>query len=148
MKIALVLAAFLVLVVLALQAAVRLAPADPDRWHAAPEVEGAGEATVVSRSGIRAARLYDAPPAEMLARLDRIARDTARTNAIAGSVDDGMITYETRSAFWGFPDYTTVVAAPAAGGGTRIEIHGRLRFGRSGLGVNRARVEGWLAQLD
>jgi len=50
-----------------------------------------------------------------------------------------MITYVTRSRVFGFPDYTTVRQA-----GPQLEIYGRLRFGRSDLGVNAARIDGWL----
>ena len=32
--------------------------------------------------------------------------------------------------------------------GDVLKIYGRLRFGRSDLGVNKARVEGWLAALE
>ena len=77
-----------------------------------------------------------------MSRLDRIIRDTPRTVVLAGTPEEGMITYITRSRLWGFPDYTTVEARPGM-----IVIHGRLRFGSSDVGVNRARIDGWLATL-
>ncbi len=83
----------------------------------------------------------------MLTSIDRIAGETARTSRIAGSIEEGRITYVTRSAFWGFPDYTTVAAVPVDGG-TSVAILGRARFGRSDLGVNRKRIEGWLDALS
>ena len=76
-----------------------------------------------------------------MARIDAIARATPRTTVLAGSVAEGRITYVTRSRLWGFPDYTTVERS-----GDRITLFGRLRFGRGDMGVNRARIEGWLAQ--
>ncbi|WP_428515957.1 DUF1499 domain-containing protein [Roseovarius sp.] len=79
---------------------------------------------------------------DTLARLDTIIRDTSRTTVLAGSVDEGMITYVTRSALWGFPDYTTVAHRDG-----RIVLYGRARFGKSDLGVNAKRLDGWLAQL-
>ena len=75
-------------------------------------------------------------------RLDALVRDTPRTQVLAGSLAQGMLTYVTRSAFFGFPDYTTVRQR-----GAHLEIYARLRFGRSDLGVNRARVEQWLSAL-
>jgi hypothetical protein len=45
-----------------------------------------------------------------LARLDEIALATPRTTRLAGSPDEGRITWITRSALWGFPDYTTAQA--------------------------------------
>ncbi|PWE37157.1 DUF1499 domain-containing protein [Pelagicola sp. LXJ1103] len=77
-----------------------------------------------------------------LARVDAVIRDTPRTKVIAGSVESGMVSYQTRSALWGFPDYTTL-----RGDGDLVEINSRLRFGQSDLGVNRARIKGWLEAL-
>lgn len=127
--------AALALLLLAFGAWVRLAPTDPDRWHRMPDgvtnrdVEG-GAMRVVGAGG-------DAP----LRRLDAIIRDTPRTRVLAGSVEDGMITYVTRSFLWRFPDYTTVRRD-----GPQIELYGRLRYGRSDLGVNAARLDRWIAR--
>ncbi len=121
--------------VLAFGAWVRLAPSDPGRWHRMP-------ATVEDRDfKAGAMRVVEAGP-EGLARLDRIARGWPRTRVLAGSVSEGMVTYVTRSALWGFPDYTTVRQVV-----DRLEIYARLRFGRGDTGVNRKRVEAWLADL-
>ena len=56
------------------------------------------------------------------------------------------MTYVTRSALWGFPDYTSVKVVPD-GAGSVVTIFARARFGESDIGVNRARVERWLSQL-
>ena len=85
----------------------------------------------------------DALGPEGLARLDAIIRATPRTKVLAGAVAEGMITYVSRTRWMGFPDYTTVQRD-----GDVLKIYGRLRFGRSDLGVNKARVEGWLAALE
>jgi uncharacterized protein (DUF1499 family) len=61
---------------------------------------------------------------------------------LAGSAGEGMITFQTRSQLWGFPDHTTVAVQ-----GDLLVIYGRLRFGKSDLGVNRARIAGWLETL-
>jgi uncharacterized protein (DUF1499 family) len=114
---------------------VRMAPSDPARWHVATGDSGNRDfAGAVIRT-------IPAQPGDMT-RLDRIIRDTARTTLLAGSPEEGMVTYITRSRLWGFPDYTTVEARAGL-----IVIHGRLRFGSSDMGVNRARVEGWIAAL-
>lgn len=148
MKIVLTLLIVLALGVLALQAYVRLAPTDPAIWHVDPGLAGAGEATETLPGGVRVARGFGAPPADLLAQIDRIAQKTPRTKPIAGSVEEGMITYETRSALWGFPDYTTVAAQPGPDGGSSLRIYARLRFGGSDMGVNAARVENWLSELE
>jgi len=58
-----------------------------------------------------------------------------------------MCALQTRSRLWGFPDYTTVVATEHEGAPV-LMIHARLRFGKADLGVNKARVQAWLAQMS
>ncbi len=138
------------LIVLALAASaalwVRFAPTDPARWNLRPVMPAPGPGDWPEAGGFRAQRIVPGAPGAVLAALDAIARKTPRTKRIAGSPAEGLATYETRSRLWGFPDYTTISAAPA-GTGTKLGIHARLRFGSSDFGVNRARVEAWLAAL-
>ncbi|MCG7518050.1 DUF1499 domain-containing protein [Ruegeria sp. Ofav3-42] len=115
---------------------IRLAPSDPAKWHVAP----VGDQDRDLEGG--AFRVVETGP-DGLSRLDAFARETARTSVLAGSVDEGMITYVTRTKVIGFPDYTTVQQD-----GDTLRIYARLRFGRSDFGVNRARVDGWLALLQ
>ncbi len=114
---------------------IRLAPSDPARWHVAPRVTADEDL----RHGVK--RLIDKGQSSM-GQLDAIVRSTPRTVILAGSVEEGMITYVTRSRWMGFPDYTTVEQD-----GDRLKLYARLRFGRSDFGVNMARVEDWIAQL-
>ena len=114
---------------------IRLAPSDPSRWHVAPDASADRD----MRHGVK--RVVPGGP-DSLARLDAIIRATPRTTVLAGSVDAGRITYVTRTKVVGFPDYTTVEAKDG-----QLELYGRLRFGRSDFGVNRNRVDGWLAAL-
>jgi len=119
---------------------VRLAPTDVARWHQLDQVTTAGD--VQAPGGFKAVRQITAAQEEVLTRLDAIARATPRTRPIAGSVDEGMITYQTRSLIWGFPDHTTIALQ-----GDLLVINARLTFGQSDMGVNRARVRDWLDQL-
>ena len=136
MKIALLL---LALIVLGGMAYVRLAPSDPARWHVDPgQVTGGGERRSVTLDGT--------PPRETLARLDAIALATPRTTRLAGSPEEGRITWVTRSALFGFPDYTTA-ATRTEGTATVLTLHARQRFGRNDLGVNGARLDEWLGLL-
>ena len=112
---------------------VRFAPSDAGRSH----VSGAVQSDADLEGGVK--RIL---PGVTLAELDQIAQQTPRTKVLAGSVDDGMITYVTRSRLIGFPDYTTVEAKDGM-----VTVFARLRFGRSDLGVNRRRVEGWIKAL-
>lgn len=149
MKVAVIVALALFLVAAAGLAYVRLAPSDPADWHV--DVLGAepgqGRSLRLPGASADAAPVLDLPPAEALARFDSIVMETPRTMRLAGSAEEGRITYITRSRWVGFPDYTTVQAV-AVEGGTALAIFARLRFGQSDLGVNSARVDGWLAALD
>lgn len=137
----------LALLVLGFALYVRLAPSDPARWHVTPAPAATQDCTVEQGEGdARATCLLPAAPAEALAALDAIAMATPRTTRLAGSAGEGRITWITRSALWGFPDYTTAEAAPDATG-TRLTVHARLRFGSSDMGVNAARLRDWLPRL-
>lgn len=125
---------FLALVV-GLLAYIRLAPSDAAVWHVAPEVSADADLT----GGVK--RVVAAGP-DALARFAAVAQADERTSVLAGSVAEGMITFVSRTKVIGFPDYTTVQQD-----GESLKIYGRLRFGKSDLGVNKARVEGWLAQM-
>jgi uncharacterized protein (DUF1499 family) len=123
---------------------VRLAPSDPARWHVAPRAEGpVGEVVV---AGLNSATLRLAPeagpPADLLERLNAVALATPRTVRLAGSVEEGRITWITRSGLWGFPDYTTAEARPEG-----LYVEARSRFGQGDLGVNAARLRDWLLRL-
>lgn len=115
--------------------AVRLAPTDPERWHVPVTAEADKDMTGGAIRVIAGDR-------GTLERLDAIARATDRTEVVAGSVAAGRITYRTRSFWIGFPDFTTVDLVDG-----QVRLLARLRFGRSDLGVNARRLEGWLAQL-
>ncbi len=121
--------------VVALGAYIRLAPPDPAQWHVPP----VGEVDRDEEGGVF--RVVETGP-DSLARLDAIARATPRTSVLAGSVDEGMVTYVTRTKVIGFPDYTTVQQD-----GDILRVYGRLRFGRRDFGVNRNRVDDWLSGL-
>jgi uncharacterized protein (DUF1499 family) len=132
MKWGLAAAGLVVVLALALGVYVRIAPTEPARWHAMPD-------GITNRDYDGGAMRVVGAGENGLERLHEIILATPRTKVLAGSPGEGMITYVSRSRLFGFPDYTTVRAV-----GPQIEIHGRLRFGKSDLGVNAARIDGWL----
>jgi hypothetical protein len=124
------------LIVLALMAYVRLAPIDPAVWHqpideVADSDRPNGAVRIIAGGAGRLDQLND----RMLA--------LSRTHLIAGSVENGRMTYVTRSKVFGFPDFTTIEAS-----GDQIRLFARLKYGKSDLGVNRARLEGLIAGLQ
>ena len=118
-----------VLLVLGALAFVRLAPTDVDKVHRA--VQGTQDKT-----GKGFCLRVLPGEADLFGRIDAAMRGLERTQVVVGSVDEGRVSYVTRSKAVGFPDYTTVEAADG-----QIKIYARLRFGRSDFGVNRARVD-------
>jgi len=135
------------ILVVAVLAYVRIAPSDPNRWHRSSKAEGMGE--VRSEGGYLWREMVEGDGKDQLRALDAVAMATPRTTRLVGSVDEGRVTYVTRTQWMGFPDYTTVGIYEAEGSGARyLEVYGRLRFGRSDLGVNGKRVKGWLAAVQ
>ncbi|MBU6372828.1 MAG: DUF1499 domain-containing protein [Alphaproteobacteria bacterium] len=67
-----------------------------------------------------------------------------------GAKDDTGLQYELvqRSALFRFPDTITVRFIPLAEGGSTLAIYSRSQVGYSDMGVNRKRVQAWLAALD
>lgn len=135
---------FIILVVLGVLVYIRLAPHDADRWHQVSSHEGVEPLKMESGYVWRA--VLDGDEAQTLTKLDQLAMATDRTTRLAGSVAEGKVTYVTRSRVMGFPDYSTISVGDAEGR-RYLEINSRLRFGRSDLGVNRARIKGWLDAL-
>jgi len=115
---------------------VRLAPSDVSKWHYVIENP---------QNNRFQAGLVEVLPnkADSFSELYKIAVNADRTVLLAGSIDEGMATFITRSKLWGFPDYTTIWI-----NGDALAIHARARFGKSDIGVNAARVSKWLATLS
>lgn len=114
----------------------RVAPTDVNRWHVSiSDTESADHIFGVTR-------VMEGSP-DKLDAFNGLFSLEPRTKILAGSVSTGHITYVTRSAFWGFPDYTTVQLVV-----DELRIFARLRFGRSDLGVNRARIDRVLSILE
>ncbi len=140
MRIITFLIALIVVVIVGLMAYVRLAPTDVAQWHRLPDVSDTGD--TLGAGSFLAVRRITAPADQVLAAVEQRALATPRTRLLAGSLAEGLLTFQTRSLLWGFPDHTTVGVQ-----GDLLVIYGRLRFGQSDMGVNRARIAGWLSTL-
>ena len=125
----------LLALILGFGAYVRLAPTDAAKFHRIADFDADSQ----QEGGVKRVIQGDK---DSLAKLDRLAQATPRTKVLAGSANEGFVTYETRSAGFAFPDYATVKLD-----GDTIRIHSRLRFGRSDFGVNAKRVQGWIDAL-
>jgi uncharacterized protein (DUF1499 family) len=110
-------------------ACVRIAPSDPNRWHVSIEEE------IETNFAGGAVRILPNGP-EALKLLNTMMLNIPRTKVLAGSLEQGRITYITRTKLIGFPDYTTIENSDGI-----IKLFARLRFGTNDLGVNAARLE-------
>ena len=136
MKIVMYVFVFVAVVCVAGAAYVRLAPTDVARWHQPVE---ASESADMAGGAIRVITA----DAAAFDRVDAAARALPRTTVLAGSVAEGRITYVTRSAAIGFPDFTTIEYSDG-----QIKMFARLRFGQSDMGVNAKRLEGLLGAIQ
>ena len=121
--------------------------AAPAGFHPVPDVE---------------TRVYDVSVSRLYDAIRAVAHDEPRTFPAAEFPDRHQADYVVRSAVFNFPDLVTVVALdPAAQsvaggrspeqaetGSSSLIIWSRSVYGRSDLGVNRARILTWLKALD
>lgn len=126
------------LIFVALQLYVRLAPTQPETWAIATAQKAPGD--YPSEGGFMAVRDVEGDGSAFLRAFDQAMQAEPRTS-LFGTVD-GQQVYVSRSQLWGFPDYTTVNVEPVVGSDrARATIYSRLRFGRSDMGVNKQRMK-------
>lgn len=126
---------FIVILLGAFAIYVRIAPTESARWHV--------PVTVTENKDL-VGGVFRVIPAQndTLQMFDEIALQSPRTTRVAGTAEDGHVTYVSRTRWLGFPDFTTAQVVD-----DQLRIHARLRFGKADLGVNKTRVDGWLASL-
>ncbi|MEM7060762.1 MAG: DUF1499 domain-containing protein [Pseudomonadota bacterium] len=129
---------------------------DAAKWHVDPAIAertGRPNDYLVAPAGAAASTpdrepsVHLLPPEELLFLFDAVARPSRNVDVIAGGVKDRHITYVQRTTVLGFPDYISVKAIEVDGGSALI-IWSRSRYGYSDLGVNKKRIDAWLAQID
>ena len=135
-----------VLLLLGVGAWVRLAPIDPAEWHVDPLTTPSPSSPNYARIGPGVLEGPDLP--SLAAAAHRVMMAMPRTRLIAGSVQAGWMTYQTRSLFWGFPDYTSIRILAGQGGRATLVALARARFGYSDGGVNSDRLETLYARLE
>ncbi|MGY6411791.1 MAG: DUF1499 domain-containing protein [Alkalilacustris sp.] len=130
---------------------VRLTPSDPAEWHVDPRTAAKPDSPnswlIRSVGGDAPAPEFALGPAELAEVVDGVILAQPRTQRIAGSPEDGHITYVTRTQWMGYPDYVSVRVYPTATGAS-LAVFSRSRFGHSDLGVNRKRLEEWMAAIE
>jgi uncharacterized protein (DUF1499 family) len=92
---------------------------------------------------------YAMPPQELLARLTAIVLAEPRTRALPRNTDrDDIARFVQYSRTMRYPDTIDAQVFPAGEGQSTLAIYSRSLVGYGDFGVNRARVERWLAALE
>ncbi len=111
-------------------------PATPNTALAAPQ--GFAPAPDI------ATRRYTVTPDRLFAALRDVALAQPRTHLHAAFDDRRQAHFVARSALMNYPDLIAVQVTPESD----LILWSRSVYGRSDFGVNRARLETWLAALD
>jgi uncharacterized protein (DUF1499 family) len=113
-----------------------------------PVAYGGPEVAALQRAGYPdlAPLTLAVPPREALDRVARVARDLGWT-VVAVDSAAGRLEATDRTRWFGFYDDVVVRVAPAAGGGSRIDVRSLSRVGGSDVGTNAARVRRVLRAL-
>jgi uncharacterized protein (DUF1499 family) len=91
--------------------------------------------------------VFPKTPDQILAALRRVALAEPRTTLVAEDRNARQLFFVQKSKTFRFPDFVSVEAVPVAAGQTALAIYSRAKYGIRDFGVNRARVERWLAAL-
>ena len=89
---------------------------------------------------------FDLSVIELRVRWDAVI--AAQPRLVILAEDDGQIDYVQRTAMVRFPDIITVRFISLSPSRSTLAIYSRSVYGTSDFGVNRARIEAWLAALN
>lgn len=116
-------------------------PGNPEAWHIDPNE--ADEPGIMGAQAVgSAAPVFDADAGKVLQVFDDIVRAEGAV-LFAGSVEDGFVTYETRTRFLRIRDYVTLKASPVEGG-TAVAYRAVTSTGGYDYGMNTKRMARWI----
>jgi uncharacterized protein (DUF1499 family) len=121
-------------------------PATPNTALAAPAVPGPHAATTVPPDLVTP--IYRVPAVRLFAAVHAVAASQPRTFLAASYPDRGQEHWVARRAVFNFPDLITTQIVAEGPDASVLVLYSRSVYGRSDLGVNRARVAAWLTALD
>jgi uncharacterized protein (DUF1499 family) len=123
-----------------MQVAQIVRPSSPNTALAAPAGFTPPPDVVTPRYNIAADALF--------ALVQGVAVSQPRTYQAALYPDQLQVHYVVRSALLNFPDLVMVQVRPEGPDGSDLIMYSRSIYGRSDFGVNRKRVEAWLAAIQ
>jgi uncharacterized protein (DUF1499 family) len=91
---------------------------------------------------------YTLPAGQLFTLVRQVAGSQPRTYQAALYPDQLQVHYVARSAAFNFPDLITVQVEKDGPDSSGLIVYSRSVYGRSDFGVNRRRVEAWLAALQ
>ncbi len=91
--------------------------------------------------------VFDVPVERLRARWREVAAAQPRVELLAEHGDGWQFDYIQRSARFRFPDIVTVRFMSASPSHSTLAVYSRSIYGGSDFGVNRGRIEAWLAFL-
>lgn len=94
-----------------------------------------------------ASPVFDESPESLLQRVRGVALAGARTTESAEHATSVQTVFVAKSKIFRFPDVIDVMAVPAGEGKSALAVYSRAQIGYRDFGVNKARIEGWLAAL-
>jgi uncharacterized protein (DUF1499 family) len=107
------------------------------------------------RPGQAAASAMEAPspifpvaPERLRDALLAVVEASPRTRILERRADGLAFTAMQLTALMRYPDFISMEIRPVDGGGSMLLVYSRSVFGHSDLGVNKARMDGWLAQVQ
>ncbi len=138
---------------------VRFAPHPAAEWHADPltladpespnwyRLVPSGTPVPPGATRVMEAPAYAVPPDALARAFHAHALGQPRTVALAGSPEEGWMSYVQRTPLMRYPDTVSVRIVDLGNGRSSLALISRSRFGESDLGVNEERVKTWMRTL-
>ncbi|MEM8789652.1 MAG: DUF1499 domain-containing protein [Pseudomonadota bacterium] len=136
---------------------VRSVTHEPADWHVDPLAVPTSETPNSYRVAIpdftehlvdQAAPIYAVDASTLARAFDTFVMGQPRVERVAGTVEEGWMTYVQFTEQLRFPDYVSVRFYDFDDAGkSTVAIYSRSRFGYGDMGVNQARVQAWLQSL-
>ena len=93
-------------------------------------------------------RRYPLPAARLFTAITAVAATEPRTEPLTAYADRLEASFVVRSRVFGFPDVILLRVTPQGEAASTLTLHSSSLYGYSDFGVNRRRLEHWLARLE
>ena len=104
-------------------------------------------ATLCTTQTDGAAPVFDMPVEKLQAAWDAMIAEQPRVQVFRRDITNMQVDYVQRSRLLRFPDLVTVRFLPMDDAHATLAIYSRSVYGKGDFGVNRDRIEHWLAKL-